>query len=291
MILVAGATGSLGFEIARRLKSKGEAVRALVRTTSAPEKIARLAALGVETVTGDLKDRASLRAACEGATAVISTVSIIGTAQAGDSFSDTDTAGTISLVDAAKAAGARRFVFISLDVDSFPSSPLVDGKRAAEEHLRASGLEFTVLRPSPFMETWLGPMLFGDASTGQVKVYGSGEGRVPYVSVADVAEVAVRALTADVARNATITFGGPESITQHEAVRMFEVAFGKPMTVTQVPEEALAAQWNGADNPFEKTFAGLMLGLARHNESPARLTGDLAFDMTTVQNFARKLAE
>lgn len=290
MILVAGATGNLGSEIIRRLRAKGEAVRGLVRATSAPEKVARLRELGVETVTGDLRDRASLESACEGVRTVISTVSIIGTAQPGDSFMDTDKAGTISLIDSARAAGAQNFLFVSFDSARFPDTPLFDGKRAVEKHLRSSGIDYTILQPPPFMDTWLGPMLFGDATTGQVKVYGSGNGHVPYIMVADVAEVVVRALNSSLARNATIKFGGPEAITQREAVRLFEEAFGKPLAVTEVPEEALAAQWQSAENPFEKTFAGLMLGLARLDESPAPLAEEMAFEMTTVRDFAKRMA-
>ena len=290
MILVAGATGSLGSEIVRRLRAKDEAVRGLVRATSAPEKVAGLSEMGVEVAVGDLKDPASLADACKGVRTVISTVSMIGTAQPGDSFADTDTAGTISLIDSAQAAGVQHFVFISLDTDRFPQSPLTDGKRAVQDHLRASGIGYTILQAPPFMEIWLGPMLFGDATSGQAKLYGSGNGRVPYIATADVAEVAVRSLSSPLAHNATITFGGPEAITQREAVRAFEKAFGKTLTATEVPEDALKAQWQAAENPFEKTFAGLMLGLAQLDADPAPLPGEMAFEMMTVRDFAKGLA-
>lgn len=290
MILVAGATGSLGSEIVRRLRAKGEEVRGLVRATSAPEKVSRLRDSGVDVVVGDLREPASLENACSGVRVVISTVSMIGTAQAGDSFADTDVAGTISLIDTARAAGAQHFVFISLDTDRFPQSPLTDGKRAVQDHLRASGIDYTILQAPPFMEIWLGPMLFGDATSGQVKIYGSGNGRIPYIATADVAEVAVRAIDSPMARNATIAFGGPEAVTQREAVRAFEEAFGKSLTVTEVPEDALKAQWQSAENPFEKTFAGLMLGMAQSDVDPAPLSGDMTFRMTTVPDFARNIA-
>src|SRR5689334_18049858 len=90
MILVAGATGLLGSEICRRLRKRGERVRGLVRETSSPEKVASLETNGVEIARGDLKDRGSLDAACAGAEVVISTVSVITSAQAGDSFEATD---------------------------------------------------------------------------------------------------------------------------------------------------------------------------------------------------------
>lgn len=287
MILVAGATGKLGSEIVRRLRAKGEEVRGLVRTTSAPENVSRLKALGAETVTGNLRERASLDQACSGVTTVISTVTIIGTAQPGDTFEDTDAAGTMSLIDAAKSAGAERFIFVSFDSARFPETPLTAAKRSVEKHLRESGIGYTILQPALFMEAWLGPMLFGDPSTGQVKIFGEGEGRIPYISAADVAEIAVRSVTAPSARNATITFGGPEGVTQKQAVALFEEAEGKPMTVTAVPEEALEAKWQAAENPFEKTFAGLMLGVARLNQEAAPLDESMRFQMATVRDFVK----
>lgn len=290
MILVAGATGHLGTEIVRRLREKGEEVRGLVRATSAPEKIARLKELGATLFTGNLRDKASLDGACAGVSTVISTVSMIGTAQPGDSFQDTDAAGTMALIDAAKTAGVNHFIFVSFDSTRFPDTPLTDAKKTVEAHLREGGIDYTILQPPPYMESWLGPMLFGDPATGQVKIFGGGEGRVPYISYADVAEVAVRAVHLPSARNATLTFSGPEAVSQREVVRMFEEAVGKPLNVTAVPQEALEAQWQRSENPFEKSFAGLMLGIARLDEDAQPPGEDFAFEMATVRDFARKSA-
>jgi uncharacterized protein YbjT (DUF2867 family) len=290
MFLVAGSTGNLGSEIVRLLRDRGESVRGLVRATSAPEKVARLEKMGAETVVGDLKDRASLDNACRGVKTVMSTVSIIATARPGDSFADTDAAGTISLIDAAKAAGAEHFVFISFDSERFPDTPLTEAKRNVEKHLKSSGINYTILRPSPFMDIWLGPMLFGDLSAGQVKIYGAGNGKVPYVSVADVAQVAVHAATTPSARNQTFIFSGPEGVTQRGVVKIFEEVVGKPLTVTEVPEQALEAQWSSTENPFEKTFSGLMLGLARLDETAKVADDRIPAPKTTIKEFAQQRA-
>jgi uncharacterized protein YbjT (DUF2867 family) len=290
MILVAGATGRLGAEIVSRLRQDGEQVRGLVRTTSDPEKITHLREMGAETFTGNLRDHASLVGACNGVTTVISTVSMIQTGQPGDSFEDTDAAGNISLIEAAKEAGAKHFIFISFEASRFPDTPLTDAKRAVERHLHEGGIDFTILQPPPFIEIWLGPHLFGDPHSGQVKIFGKGEGRVPYVSMFDVAEVAVRAVHSPAARNATIVFSGPDAITQRDAVRMFEEAMGKPLTVTSIPEEALETQWQSAENPLEKVFAGLMLGVAKLDEDSIPLSQDFAFKMGTVHDYANRIA-
>jgi uncharacterized protein YbjT (DUF2867 family) len=288
MILVAGATGNLGSEIVRRLCERGESVRGLVRKTSAPEKVERLRALGAETVVGDLRDKTSLEKACNGAQTVISTVSVIVTAQPEDSFADTDAAGTISLIDSAKAAAADHFIFVSFDIGAFPSSPLTEAKQAVEKHLRSSGLAYTILRPGPFMEAWLGPIMLGDPASGQVKIFGAGNGKIPFVSAGDVAQVAVDCVENPSARNRTITFSGPEPVSQRDAVRMFEEALGKPLTVTEVPEEALEAQWSSAENPFEKSFAGLMLGYARLDQTSS--PSDELPVHATVRDFTRRVS-
>jgi nucleoside-diphosphate-sugar epimerase len=110
-------------------------------------------------------------------------------------------------------------------------------------------------------------MLVADPVACTAKVYGKGTEKLRYVAVADVAEFAVQALKNPAARNATIPVGGPEEISQRDAVRIFEEAYGRKFNVIEVPEAALEAQWTTAQNPFDKTFAGLMLGLARGFDS------------------------
>ncbi|MGQ0642009.1 MAG: SDR family oxidoreductase [Gemmatimonadaceae bacterium] len=262
-VLVAGATGVLGKEIVRRLCDNGHDVTALVRSTSAPEKVAYLRQLGVSLEQGDLKDPASLVSACRGVDAVISTVSMVLTAQPGDSFAATDSAGTRNLIDAAAAAHARHFVFVSFDSSVVPDCPLVIAKREAEDHLTRSGLTYSILQPSLFMESWLGPMLFADPNAGTAKIYGNGHVKMRYVAVANVAELAVQCLTVPSARHAIIPFGGPEELSQRDALRLFEEAYEKSFTVTELPEQALEAAWRSADDPMQKSFSALMLSVAR----------------------------
>ena len=291
MILVAGATGVLGSEIVQRLTARGEKVRALTRVTSAPEKVERLRQFGAEIMQGDLKDPQSLLAACAGADAVISTVTTILTSQPGDSFEATDGDGNKSLIDAARNAGVSKFVFVSFDTSVTPDMPLKRAKAAAEDHLKASGLDYTILHPTFFCESWLGPMLFADPQTATAKVYGKGNDKFKYVTVGDVAEFAVQSLTNPSAHNAVIPVGGPESISQRDAVKVFEECFGKKFNVVEVPEATLEEQWRAAENPFDKTFAGLMLGMARGLDSDAEPPfADFPMQMTSARDFIKNLA-
>src|SRR5262245_43220578 len=144
MILVVGATGLAGAEICRLLRERGHDVRALVRDTSSPDKVERLIGFGVTLARGDMKDPASLDAACAGANAVVSTASSTLSRQEGDSIETVDHRGQLALVDAAKAAGVGRFVFVSfphIDVEF----PLQDAKRAVEQRLRRSGMTSVIL--------------------------------------------------------------------------------------------------------------------------------------------------
>jgi len=291
MILVAGATGGLGGLICQRLRDRGESVRALVRPTSTPERVEWLKGLGVEICHGNLRDPVSLETATEGADVVISTVTVIRTAQPGDTFDNTDNAGTRALVDAATRARASQFIFISFAHDRFEESPIVRAKREVEQRLRESGIPYTVLQPSLFMEVWLGPHLGMDATAGTAKIFGSGERPLNYISVRDVAEYAVHCVRNPSVFNRTIELGGPDSVTQRDAVRIFEDAFGKAFQVTHVPEDALVAQWREASDPFAQTFSSLMLGAARGDPTPASaLERPFPIPLTSVREFATTLA-
>src|SRR5688572_12456576 len=158
MHLVVGATGFLGSQICRRL-SDGARVRALVRQTSDPSQVEALRALGVEIVTGDLKDRHSLDRACHGVRTVISTANSIRSRQEGDSLEATDLTGHQNLVEAAAGAGASHFVFVSFSGSLGGDDPLTLAKRATETALQQSAMTWTILRPSVFMEVWLSPLL------------------------------------------------------------------------------------------------------------------------------------
>lgn len=258
MNLIVGATGLLGGEVCRLLAGQGKAVRALVRESSSGEKVAGLKALGAQVVSGDLKDRASLEAACRGASAVISTASSTLSRQEGDSIESVDRNGQLNLIDAAEAAGVKHFVLISF-APSEVDFPLQSAKRAVEDRLRHGHMRYTVLQPSFFMEVWLSPALGFDLANGTAQVYGGGHSKLCWISFQDVARFAVAALDNPEARNAVFQLGGPEGLSPLDVVRLAEQALGKSFTVQHVPEEALRAQHAAAADPLQQSFAALML--------------------------------
>lgn len=268
MILVAGATGFLGGEICRRLTEQGRDVRGLVRPTSDPEALAQLRGRGVETVEGDVRDPASLERACRDASAVISTITVTRTRQEGDSIEVTDLQGQLDLVDAARSAGVERFVYISYSGRIGTDDPLTRAKRGVEEHLRSSGMGYTILRPSFFMEVWLSPALGFDHPNARATVYGSGERPISWISLSDVAAFAVESLENPAGRNAVIELGGPEALSPHQVVRIFEEVSGRKFQVEHVPEELLRAQGAAATDSLQRAFAALMLAYAAGDEIP-----------------------
>lgn len=258
--LVVGATGMVGSEICTRLMAQGKAVRALVRSTSDPAKVSHLKALGIETMQGDLRNRASLEAACRGVETVMTTASSMPfTYKPGENdIRTTDLAGEMSLIDAAKAAKVRHFVYTSFSGNLDLDFPLRNAKRAVERYLKASGLTYTILRPSCFMEVWLSPAVGFDAANAKAVIYGDGTKPLSWITTRDVAAFAVASLENPAARNATLELGGPEALTPLQVVKIFEAAQGRKFDVQFVPADALKAQQIAATDPMQQSFAGLM---------------------------------
>jgi uncharacterized protein YbjT (DUF2867 family) len=242
MILVVGATGLVGSDVCRRLAKRGEKVRALVRVTSDKENVEALRAAGVELCIGDLKQPESLAAACRGVSAIVSTASSTLSRAEGDSIESVDAAGQLSLVEAAKAARADRFVFVSFRQPKGISVPLAEAKAHVENAI--AGLNFTTIQASWFMEVWLGPHLGFDYANATARIYGPGTSPISWVSSGDVAEMCVLAL----------------QLSPLEVVARFEKIGGKPFKVEHVPEEFLRAQFAAATDSMQKSFAALMLG-------------------------------
>ena len=263
MILVVGSTGFLGSDVVRRLATSGQQVRALVRASSDPAKRSQLEAWGATLFEGDLKDPPSLQRACAGVDTVISTASATISRGGGDNLETVDRQGQLRLVDAAEAAGVRHFIYVSFSGNNTDVFPLSEAKRGVEKRLREGRSKYTIVRASYFMEIWLSPMLGFDPAGGRVRIYGSGDQPMSMISVADVGAYVAGCVNNPAVENQTIELGGPEATTYNTVVGLFEKALGKTIAREHVPLEALEAQFRGAADPIEKTFAALTLGAAR----------------------------
>ena len=284
--LVVGATGLLGPEICQRLTAAGQQVRALVRSTADESKRRVLQELGVELVDGDLKDEASLDRACTGVQAVISTASSTLSRQAGDSIETVDHRGQLALVEAARRAEVERFVFVSFRENRDIQFPLTAAKRAVERALGSSGMAYTVLQASYFMEVWLTPALGFDAAHGKARLYGDGNQPISWISYRDVARAAAAAVIEGTGRNMIVELGGPQALTPREVVRMFEAAGAGEITTESIPTATLENQLETATDPLEQSFAGLMLQYAAGDPIDTTTSSRLfPFQMTAVRDF------
>jgi uncharacterized protein YbjT (DUF2867 family) len=259
MVLVAGATGSLGGRIVRNLLASGERVRALVRPTT--DSSALLAA-GVEVVPGDLKDTTSLGRACDQVEVVVSTAT--ASRRGDDTIENVDLAGSHNLVEAARSAGVRRFVYVStMGASPDNPNPLFRAKGLIEQLLRDSGMEYTILQPDAFMDVWFGMLVEMPIASGwPVTLVGDSRRRHSFVAENDVAAFAAAAVRHPDARNQTIVIGGPEAVTFRHVVGAYENATSRKIAVRSVapgepipglPEVVwgIAAALESYDSPVE----------------------------------------
>jgi uncharacterized protein YbjT (DUF2867 family) len=288
-ILMVGGTGLVGRRIAVALQRQNKSVRALVRGGSAHPKAGDLKSEGVQIADGDLTRPDSLAAACDGVDAVVCTATTMPTG-ADDGLRRVDRDGVLALIDAAERAGARKFVYTSYSGNLRRQSALETAKRDCEARLLQSGMEAVILRPSYFMEIWLGPHLGFDPMNGRARIIGAGEAKISYISASNVAEFAVAALLRETGKQATLEMGGPEPLSQLDVVRIFERTLGVTCQLDFVPVEALQQQHLSPD-PLQRTFAALMLGCADGDVIPgaAALAKEYGVRLRSVEEYAESL--
>ena len=289
MILVVGATGHLGMVVCERLAAHGQPFRALARATSSPEMVQKLRGLGGEIAVGDLQDPSSLVAACAGVTVVISSASSISS-RVGTYIATVDLQGQQNLIAAASTAGVARFVFVSFSSNLRSDSPLHRAKRRIEADVRASGMEYVILRCSFFMEYWLSPLIGFDYPNRKAMIFGAGENPISFITIADVSEAAAQAaINAEVA-NRDIEVGGPEPVSPNAALRIFEEVIGSPFEVEYVPEPELEARKAGTDDPHTQSVTALSLDFAHGDVvDTSTMTTLLPFERSSVRQYIEAL--
>ena len=234
-VLVTGGTGFIGPKVVHALRAQGRDVRALVRR---PERATQLAAWGAELASGDVTDRASLRAAVDGCTHVVHLVSILK-GSPGD-FNRIMTQGTKDLVAAAKDAGVERFVLMSAlgtSATTKDTVPYFASKWAMEQEALQSGLEYTIFRPSfVFGNGGALPLFIKQVRYSPVvTVIGSGLQRIQPIWVDDVAESFSRGVDHPQAANRTFELGGPDIVTWNELYLRIAKVLGKRRKLLHVP--------------------------------------------------------
>jgi uncharacterized protein YbjT (DUF2867 family) len=254
-ILVVGATGVLGRQVVARLRECGEPVRALVRD---PARATDLAAAGVEVIIGDLVDPDSLERACAGVERVLAAAhALLGRGR--HASEHVDDAGHRALIAAARAAGVRRFVYVSAHGAS-PDHPVdfFRTKHAIEQVLKKSGLDAVILRPTAFMEQHVHEFI-GKAvlARGKAQLIGPGTKARNFVAAADVAGFAVRALLEDPPRMRDLTIGSPGHYSNAEVAALYAQEAGLTPRASHLPA-GLAAALSKIARPLHPGVARLL---------------------------------
>lgn len=211
MILVAGSTGFVGGMITRQLLELRQEVRILVRPAS---DYRPLVEAGAQPVLGDLKQPETLEAACREVDAVITTASS-GQRGGADNAQTVDLEGNRNLIDAARAAGVRQLVFVSLLSASEDSPiPLPRAKARTEAYLRDSGVPCTILAANGIMDVMFPLVIDGPLSAERpVTLVGEGKRRHSYVAARDLAAFGVAAVRRPAALNEYVRVGGPAAVS------------------------------------------------------------------------------
>jgi uncharacterized protein YbjT (DUF2867 family) len=276
-ILITGASGKAGMAVARRLAAANIPFRALVRSA---EKGEPLAALGGEIAIGDLSDEASVQAALDGVTKAVLIM------PNGEQQQAMETRFT----DLCVAAGVQHLVYLS-SIESVPENknPITQMHVAVENHIRQSGLDYTLIRPSFFMQMFI-TSAPGIKERGEL-VMPTGDGTVATTDLRDVAEVIELVLAEDGHAGKSYDLTGPELLTLGECAERFTKVLGKEIKHVSPPLDAFAERLRSVGfpewrvNAVCKEFEGIQRGIIDHTTTTVEKL--LGRPPTSLEQFIR----
>jgi uncharacterized protein YbjT (DUF2867 family) len=239
-ILMVGATGKYAGLVLPELKKRGATVRALVRSKD-HESAARKQGAD-EIAIGDLEDSKSLSSAANG---------VDGVFHINPAFAPNEADLGVAMVEAAKAAGVKKFVFSSVIHPSISKMANHSAKQPVEEAIYESGMNYAVLQPTMFMQT---------IENGWSQVLKSSRFALPYskhakacyVDYRDVAEAAALALTGDKLDYGTFELCARGMVDRVELTALMSEALGRTIEAGELPFEEWATMANIPDGPVRE---------------------------------------
>lgn len=259
MILVFGATGRVGGEVARVLAAKGEAVRCLVRDAS---RASALPNVGIEVVGGDLDDTQAIAAALGGVKRVF-LMSPVG---------ETMGARQCAVIDSAVVAGVDRIVKLSgssWTIKAGRETATGAAHAAVEERLAKSGIAHVNLRPNAFMQGTLA-RLPGEIAQGDSFGLALGEAAVSFIDVRDIADVAVTALCAPSPGSAVRHLTGPRAWSGGQIAALASKLCGRMINYRAIAPAAALARARARRKRFHAKTPGAGDGAHRRGRCRGR---------------------
>jgi uncharacterized protein YbjT (DUF2867 family) len=229
MNLVIGATGQSGHAATKALAARGMPVRVLLRPGADPAPFQ-----GAEIAYGDLTRPETLAPALDGVTGIVDFVGVGHDLKTRPSaVAAVEIAGNGNLIAAADAAGRRpHFVYLSvLMAERAPYAKPFDAKFKTEARLRASGLPFTILRPSNLTESIAGDFV----AKGVANLAGPFTHPTSPISIHDLGEIAARCLERDEPANAVHELFGPDTLSFPDVIRRWTDARGETVKFRSMP--------------------------------------------------------
>ncbi|MEQ8421614.1 MAG: SDR family oxidoreductase [Arenibacter algicola] len=226
-VLLAGATGYLGKYIAKELIYRNINTKIIVRN---PVKAIPLAYDFVEIIPAEVTRPETIKGHFAGVDTVISTVGITRQRD-GLTYMAVDYRANMNLLEEAKKAGVKKFIYVSvINGQLHRNLKLVEAKEAFVDKLKASGLEYTIIRPNGFFSDMRDFLKM--AEKGSVYIFGKGKKKFNPIHGADLAQVCVDAINSN---QNEIVVGGPDILTHYEVAEMALLTSGKPINIIHVP--------------------------------------------------------
>ena len=227
MILITGASGSVGKAVLQEVSRKESTSHAKFRAMFRSKEEAAKAPAGSEPVLADYADKQSLRKALDGVTSVFVVCSPIPQLVELES----------NVLDACKESGVKHVVLNSaLGAGDYPKS-FPSWHRKVEDKLKATGMSYTILRPNGFLQNIVAFNAPSIRTQGAFYV-AMGDAKVSYVDVGDIAVVAVKALQGGVHSGKTYELNGPEAISNQELATRISAVAGRTVNYVDIPESA-----------------------------------------------------
>lgn len=234
LILLTGATGHQGGAALRRLREKGFPVRALTRDPDKPAARA-LVGHGTEVIRGDLNDPVSLTRALDGVDGVYSVQTFAQQGVEGEIRQG------INLAGAAKRLRVSHFVYSSVaSADQKTGIPHFESKYHIEEHIRATGLRYTFLRPVFFMENWL--RMKDKIEQGTLALPLSPDKRMQMIAVDDIGAFVTMAFERPGHWQGRVMEIAGDELSMSELAQAFSRAAGREVRYVQVPWDQFEQQ-------------------------------------------------